>query len=36
MDAEHIAGRLEVLVELSDTENAVTQGPVWRLAGRSV
>jgi len=36
MDAEHIAGRLEVLVELSDTENAATQGPVWRVAGRSV
>jgi hypothetical protein len=36
MDAEHIAGRIEVLVELSDTDNAVTQGPVWRLAGRSV
>jgi hypothetical protein len=36
MDAESIAGRITVLGELSDTENAATQGPVWRLAGRSV
>jgi hypothetical protein len=36
MDAESITGRITVMVGLSDTENAVTQGPVWRLAGRSV
>jgi hypothetical protein len=36
MDAEGITGRITVMVGLSDTENAVTQGPVWRLAGRSV
>jgi len=36
MDAERITGRIELVVGLSDTENAVTQGPVWRLAGRSV
>jgi hypothetical protein len=36
MDADGIAGGIGVLYELSDTENAVTQGPVWRLAGRSV
>lgn len=36
MDAESITGRITVLGELSDTENAATQGPVWRLAGRSV
>jgi hypothetical protein len=36
MDAEGIAGSLVVLQSLSDTENVVTQGPVWRLAGRSV
>ena len=36
MDAEGIAGRITVLTALSDTENAVTQGPVWRVAGRSV
>ena len=36
MDAEGITGRISVVGELSDTENAVTQGPVWRLAGRSV
>ena len=36
MDAEGITGRITVLHGLSDTENAVTQGPIWRLAGRSV
>jgi hypothetical protein len=36
MDADGVAGGIGVLYELSDTENAVTQGPVWRLAGRSV
>ena len=36
MDADGITGRITVLGGLSDTENAVTQGPVWRLAGRSV
>lgn len=36
MDADDITGRIGVLYELSDTENAVTQGPVWRVAGKSV
>ena len=36
MDAERITGSVTVLHGLSDTENAVTQGPVWRLAGKSV
>ncbi|HEX4745537.1 MAG TPA: hypothetical protein VFU99_01540 [Gaiellaceae bacterium] len=36
MDAESITGRITVMVGLSDTENDHTQGPVWRLAGRSV
>jgi hypothetical protein len=36
MDADGITGRISVLHGLSDTENAVTQGPVWRFAGRSV
>jgi len=36
MDAEGITGSASVLYGLSDTENAVTQGPVWRLAGKSV
>lgn len=36
MDAEGITGSITILHDLSDTENAVTQGPVWRLAGRSV
>ena len=36
MDAEGIAGSLTVLQSLSEIENAVTQGPVWRLSGHSV
>lgn len=36
MDAEGITGSIRISYGLSDTENAVTQGPVWRLAGRSV
>ena len=36
MDAEGITGRLDIVYELSDTENVVTQGPVWRVGGRSV
>ncbi len=36
MDADGITGRISVLGGLSDTENADTQGPVWRVAGRSV
>ena len=36
MDAEGITGRITILHSLSDTDNDVTQGPVWRLAGRSV
>lgn len=36
MDAEGITGRVRVLNALSDTENVATQGPVWRIAGKSV
>ena len=36
MDADGITGRVSVLGGLSDAENADTQGPVWRIAGRSV
>ena len=36
MDAEGITGSIRVAYALSDTENVATQGPVWRLAGRSV
>ena len=36
MDAEGITGRIRVVFDLSDSENDVTQGPVWRVAGRSV
>ena len=36
MDAEGITGSIRIVHGLSDTENAATQGPVWRLAGRSV
>ncbi len=33
MDAEGITGRITVVYDLSDSENDVTQGPVWRVAG---
>jgi hypothetical protein len=36
MDAAKITGRVSVLEALSDTDNVGTQGPVWRIAGRSV
>lgn len=36
MDAEGITGQIGIVFDLSDTENVVTQGPVWRVAGRSV
>ena len=36
MDAEGITGRTTVVHDLSDAANDVTQGPVWRVAGRSV
>jgi hypothetical protein len=36
MDAERITGSVSVPYGLSDTENVVTQGPVWRFAGKSV
>ena len=36
MDEEGITGSLSVLNELSDVGNVATQGPVWRIAGRSV
>jgi hypothetical protein len=36
MDEQGVTGRLDVLTELSDTGNVATQGPVWRVAGRSV
>jgi hypothetical protein len=36
MDAEGITGHVRVLTSLSDTENVATQGPVWRVAGKSV
>lgn len=36
MDAEQITGRISVVFGLSDADNAATQGPVWRVAGRSV
>jgi hypothetical protein len=29
-------GRVRVLTALSDTDNVATQGPVWRIAGKSV
>jgi hypothetical protein len=36
MDADGITGAVTVLTALSETENVYTQGPVWRVAGRSV
>ena len=36
MDADGVTGRTSVLNELSDVGNVATQGPVWRIAGRSV
>ncbi|HUF02232.1 MAG TPA: hypothetical protein VMN35_07390 [Gaiellaceae bacterium] len=36
MDAERITGRVRLLTVLSDTHNVATQGPVWRVAGKSV
>jgi hypothetical protein len=36
MDAEGITGTVTVLHGISDTDRAVTQGPVWRIGGRSV
>ena len=36
MDAEEIRGRVAVLHGLADTDRAATQGPVWRIGGKSV
>lgn len=36
MDAEGISGRVRVVTALSDTDNVATQGPVWRVAGKSL
>ena len=36
MDSDGITGTLRVIYDVSDSENAVTQGPVWRVAGKSV
>jgi hypothetical protein len=36
LDAEGIPGELRLLHALSDTEPVATQGPVWRVGGRSV
>jgi hypothetical protein len=36
LDEEGIPGRLEILRALSDTRPVATQGPVWRVGGRSV
>jgi hypothetical protein len=36
MDAEGIRGDVEILRVLSETRHVSTQGPVWRVAGKSV
>ena len=35
-DAEHMRGEVAPLRVLSETRNVATQGPVWRVGGRSV
>jgi hypothetical protein len=35
-DEERIPGRVQILRALSDTQRVATQGPVWRVGGRSV
>ena len=36
LDGEGVTGTLTVVNALSQTDNVGTQGPVWRIAGRSV
>jgi hypothetical protein len=36
MDAEGISGGVRVLQGVSDVGNVLTQGPIWRISGRSV
>jgi hypothetical protein len=36
LDEEGIRGRVRILRALSDTQPVGTQGPVWRVGGRSV
>jgi hypothetical protein len=36
LDEEGITGSVRALRVLSDTSSAFTQGPVWRVDGRSV
>jgi hypothetical protein len=36
MDAERISGGIRVLQGVSDVANVGTQGPIWRVSGRSV
>ena len=36
LDDEGLSGRVRVLRVLSDTNPVSTQGPVWRVDGRSV
>jgi hypothetical protein len=36
LDEESITGRLRFLRVLSGTSHVATQGPVWRVAGKSV
>ena len=36
LDADGIRGSVRILRALSDTQNAATQGPVWRVGGKAV
>jgi len=35
-DDEGITGEVEILYVLSDTRPVATQGPVWKLEGRTI
>jgi len=35
-DDEGITGEVEILYVLSDTQPVATQGPVWKLGGRTI
>ena len=36
LDADGVRGSVRILRALSDTHNAATQGPVWRVGGKTV
>jgi hypothetical protein len=36
LDAERITGHVEIVQAVSDAHPVATQGPVWRVGGRSL